>query len=145
MAVEFQRTAEKRSIGPFISSGTEWIVDAYECDPEALQQIEILRGICDELVRELRLRVIGEPQQHVFAGAGGVTCLYLLSESHLACHTYPEFGLATFNLYCCRKSAEWDWEAVLKAQLRAARIDIRRLQRGQRQQSGVPRDGSRAK
>jgi len=32
----------------------------------------------------------------------GVTGLLLLTESHLACDTFPERGFASFNLYCCR-------------------------------------------
>jgi len=31
-----------------------------------------------------------------------VTGLLLLTESHLACDTFPERGFASFNLYCCR-------------------------------------------
>jgi len=58
-----------------------------------------------------------------------VTGLALLTESHLACHTYPEFGVATFNLYCCRERPAWDWEARLSELLGASRVSVRRLTR----------------
>ena len=61
-----------------------------------------LRAVFDRVVRELGLHAAGEPVWRVFPGEGGVTGLLLLTESHLACHTFPERGFAAFNLYCCR-------------------------------------------
>ena len=60
----------------------------------------------------------------------GVTALYLLAESHLACHTYPESQLATFNLYCCRERAAVDWPALLAEALGAARVQVTTVARG---------------
>jgi S-adenosylmethionine decarboxylase len=56
--------------------------------------------------------------------------MYLLTESHLACHTYPEHGVATFNLHCCRARPRWAWEAVLQQALGATRVSVRELRRG---------------
>jgi S-adenosylmethionine decarboxylase len=53
-----------------------------------------------------------------------------LTESHLTCHTYPEHGIATFNLYCCRTRPEWGWEANLKDILRAVEVKIIKVERG---------------
>ena len=52
------------------------------------------------------------------------------SESHLACHTYPEFGVATFNLYCCRARPEWPWRGRLREALGATQVTVRALPRG---------------
>ena len=46
---------------------------------------------------------------------GGITGLLLLTESHLACHTFPERGFAAFNLYCCRPREDWPWPERLRA------------------------------
>ena len=54
----------------------------------------------------------------------------MLTESHLACHTYPEHKSATFNLYCCRTRPEWNWEENLKSILGAKTIVIEKLERG---------------
>jgi S-adenosylmethionine decarboxylase len=62
---------------------------------------------------------------------GGLTGLYLLTESHLACHTYPESGTATFNLYCCRPRPCWNWEEKLRTLLGATRVVIRSTARGE--------------
>ena len=110
--------------------GTEWLVDAEGCSADALRDIETLRGVCDTVIRDLALQVVGEPHWHQFPHPGGVTGLYLLTESHLACHTYPETGTATFNLYCCKARPEWQWEDRLTESLGATRVTVRHASRG---------------
>lgn len=34
----------------------------------------------------------------------GFTFVYHLSESHASCHTWPEYGIATFDVYTCGDS-----------------------------------------
>ena len=110
--------------------GTEWLVDAEDCAAEPLRDINTVRGFCEEVITALDLRVVGEPMWHQFPGPGGVTGLYLLAESHLACHTFPETGLATFNLYCCRPRPPFAWEARLREVLGASRAIVRKADRG---------------
>lgn len=110
--------------------GTEWLVDAEGCSAELLRDVETVRNLCEEVVADLGLRVVGEPMWHQFPHPGGVTGLYLLTESHLACHTFPETGLATFNLYCCRPRPPFAWEERLRALLGANRVTVRTAARG---------------
>jgi len=116
--------------------GTEWLVDAEGCSAELLRDIEAIRGVCDEVITELSLRVVGEPMWHQFPPPGGVTGLYLLTESHLACHTFPETGLATFNLYCCRPRPPFAWEERVQALLGASRVTVRTATRGKEAAAG---------
>ena len=110
--------------------GTEWLVDADGCAPEALRDVAVLRGILERVIAELDLHAVGEGRWHAFpAPGGGVTGLYLLTESHLACHSYPEIGVATFNLYCCRVRPEWPWGERLRDRLGAARVRVQRVER----------------
>jgi len=110
--------------------GAEWVIDAAGCEPDRLTCLATVDEICQRLIGSLQLRVIGQRQAHQFGPPHGVTALYLLSESHLACHTYPEHGLATWNLVCCRDVAEWPWRGELERALGATSIEIRRLPRG---------------
>jgi len=112
--------------------GCEWIVDVFDCIPQRLRELSTLQKLCDSIVHDLQLSVIGKPQWHPFPGEGGVTGLYLLSESHLACHTYPEFGVATFNLVCCRELIEWPFEKRFQEMLGAAYCESMFLPRGVR-------------
>ena len=109
--------------------GTEWVIDASGCNPEKLADIQQLKLIFDRIIRDLELHVLGEISWHQFPSPGGITGLALLSESHLACHTYPEFGAASFNLYCCRNRSAWPWQKMLEDLLGAAEVDVRVFER----------------
>lgn len=111
-------------------SGTEWLVDAVGCDADALRDGQRLRAVCERLIAERNLHVVGQPQWHQFPWPAGWTGLYLLSESHLACHTFPEAGLATYSLYCCQPRADWPWDARLRELLGAVRVRVRCEARG---------------
>jgi S-adenosylmethionine decarboxylase len=113
-----------------MSGGTEWLVDAFGCDPARLASPAALAALSDTVLSRLGLQVLGAPVVHQFPAPGGVTGLYLLSESHWAWHTYPESELATFNLYCCRARSSLDWSTLLAAALGAQRVEVTSLQRG---------------
>ena len=109
--------------------GTEWLIEAAGCDAEALRDVGRLGEVFARAMRELGLSAVGAPAWHKFPGAGGVTGLLMLTESHLACHTYPEFGVATFNLYCCRARPRWAWEERLAEMLGASEVSVRSVER----------------
>ena len=109
--------------------GTEWVIDAFDCDARALRDVEALRGVFERVVADLQLKVIRDVW-HQFPGEGGVTGFNLLSESHLACHTYPEHRTATFNLYCCRTRPEWNWQEQLAEMIGAGEVRITKIERG---------------
>ena len=113
-----------------MNTGTEWLVDAEGCRAELLSDLQTIRRVCEQIIRDLDLHVIGESMWHKFPHPGGVTGLFLLTESHLACHTYPEIGTATFNLYCCKARPEWRWEDRLIELLGATRVAVSTARRG---------------
>ncbi len=119
--------------------GTEWLIDASGCDPAALADINRLQAVFTRIIDDLDLHVLGQIAWHKFDSPGGVTGLAMLSESHLACHTYPEFRAATFNLYCCRDRANWPWEQMLKEMLGAVEVDVRTFERTALQAGGAAR------
>ncbi len=109
--------------------GTEWLIEAHGCNVEALRDEARLRNIFARVIDELGLKAVGNIW-HKFPGEGGVTGMVVLTESHLACHTYPEYRIATFNLYCCRTRPEWNWEESLKASLGAEVVTMTKIERG---------------
>jgi S-adenosylmethionine decarboxylase len=61
-----------------------------------------------------------------------VTALYLLSESHLTIHTFPEAGSATLNAYCCRPRAPAPWRELFGELLDARAVTANEYERGRR-------------
>ncbi len=116
--------------------GTEWLIEATGCDQAALRDENVVRSVISDVIADLGLRSVGSVW-HKFEGEGGVTGLVALTESHLACHTYPEHGTATFNLYCCRTRPEWDWDTNLKTVLGASNVIVTKIERGESQISNL--------
>jgi len=110
-------------------TGVEWMVEAHGCSPEGLRDLHLLRRLFDALVGELGLHTVGEIVWHQFPQAGGITGLALLSESHLACHTFPEHGSICLNLFSCRPRPRWDFEGRLRQYLGAEHVTVREIAR----------------
>jgi len=110
-------------------NGTEWIVDAQGCSADALRSLASLRNLFEQIVEDLGLRTIGETHWHQFPGTGGITGLCLLSESHLTCHTFPEFGSLCLNLFCCLPRRRWDFESQLSVRFLATSTRVSCIER----------------
>ncbi|MER3430342.1 MAG: S-adenosylmethionine decarboxylase [Blastocatellia bacterium] len=124
--------------------GVEWLIEAEGCNPQALTEAAVLRSIFAAIIEDLDLRVL-HSFWYEFPAPGGVTGFAALTESHLACHTYPEFGIATFNLYCCSERPQWNWESKLTTALSAEIVRISRIERGieVRTAANVPAEGDK--
>jgi S-adenosylmethionine decarboxylase len=117
-----------------MDGGLEWIVDVGACDPariEGEQGLVALRGLFEELIQTLDLHPLGTIQWHRFEGTHGLTGLVALSESHLACHTYPEAGALTLNLYTCRARPAPDWQKLISKFVGPCEVHTRTVTRGQ--------------
>lgn len=113
-----------------ISVGTEWLVDAQGCRAEALRDLARVRAFLEGVLARLALTPVFDGAFHVFPGEAGVTGIYLLTESHLAIHTYPEHGVITINLYCCRERPVFPWQDEIVRAFGAERVSVRAVSRG---------------
>ncbi|WIA35563.1 hypothetical protein OEZ86_003988 [Tetradesmus obliquus] len=69
-----------------------------------LTDIDTLQRSLTVLIQQSAMTYLGH-SCHVFAGTQGVTCVFLLSESHLSLHTWPEHHYAALDIFTCGKAA----------------------------------------
>lgn len=80
-------------------NGLHIIADFYHCQYSFLDNDNLITQ-CIEYCTNGGLTVLGV-NQHVFKETNGITFIFLLAESHLSIHTWPEYKSATFDLYTC--------------------------------------------
>lgn len=124
-------------------SGIEWVIDAHGCSAESLSSPAILDGLFQRIISAMQLRPVGPTQWHQFPNTGGITGLCLLAESHLACHTFPEFGSLCLNVFCCVPREACEFAPVLKAMFGATSVSVRSMTRVYRAENGVRLEESR--
>ena len=112
-----------------LTGGCEWVVEAHGCDSAALGDVSLLADLFDSIISDMQHHPVRKPAWHKFPEPGGVTGMALLSESHLTCHTFPEYGSICLNLFCCRERPDWNFDAALRSRLGASAVHVRRIER----------------
>ena len=111
------------------SHGLEWLVEAHGCAPSSLADVSLLQRLFALMISDLHLHPIGQAQWHQFPETGGITGICLLSESHLACHTFPEHGSMCLNVFCCRQREEWPFQNRLAEMFGAQDVSVKAILR----------------
>lgn len=71
-----------------------------DCSAELLKFEKSVRTFMDAVAKEVNLTVLSRSFKQF--KPYGVTGVYLLSESHLSIHTWPEHGYAAMDLFSCK-------------------------------------------
>ncbi|ADT84319.1 MULTISPECIES: adenosylmethionine decarboxylase [Thermococcus] len=109
--------------------GMHVVLDLYECDPQILDDIERIEEILTKAA-EIANATIIDKRFHKFSPQG-VSGVVVVSESHIAIHTWPEHGYAAVDVYTCGdhtmplKASEY----IIRA-LKCKRPTIVKLDRG---------------
>lgn len=112
------------------SLGQQIVAEFYECDNDILNNPALVEEImCDAAIKAGA--TIVTKTFHTFS-PHGVSGAVIIAESHLAIHTWPEYGYAAVDLFTCGDTV--DTEAAyrtLKAGLRSRRASTMEMKRGQ--------------
>lgn len=85
-----------------ISSGKHLICDLKDIrNTTLLNSISMLKELMKHICSVCEYQILGEIE-HVFLPVG-CSIIFLLSESHITIHTFPERNHISFDLYSCRQ------------------------------------------
>ncbi len=107
---------------PVVDLGKHIILNFYGCEPEKLNDIDLIRSAVDEAITEMKVEKIGEMEYHF--DPVGLTYVVGIKESHVSIHTWPETGEATIDIYTCGKESPRKGFLILKNLLKPKYIDI---------------------
>lgn len=105
------------------------LLDLYGCPPEILADEGRLKKLLAEAARQAGATVLGS-HFHTFGGAGGVTGVLLLAESHISIHTWPEHGFAAADAFICGGARLENVRVFLQQALSAERAEWTVKRRG---------------
>ncbi len=109
--------------------GRHLLVELYDCDKEALNDLDLLRGVMLDAAIESGAVVLGD-SFHRFSPQG-VSGVVIIAESHLSIHTWPEFGYAAVDVFTCGTTVQPEKAAqVLIEKLGAGHHSIAEIPRG---------------
>ena len=79
--------------------GRHILIEYYNCDPDILMNPEFIEREMNQAALVARATVVGSKFYHF--SPWGVSGTVLIAESHLAIHTWPEYGFAAADFFTC--------------------------------------------
>lgn len=117
--------------------GRHILVECYDCDIDVLNSSDMIEQRMEEAAVRAGATVIGT-SFHNF-NPHGVSGVVIIAESHLAIHTWPEYGYAALDLFTCGEECDpWVGFHFLKEALGADRTVTTELRRGKIGIEGKP-------
>lgn len=114
------------------SIGKHLVVELSNCNPRILSDPKLLETILITAALMSKAEVL-KSVFHQFPTTGGVTAIVIISESHLALHTWPEYQYAALDVFTCGQSADpWKALKVIIDKLEAKNTSIVKLERGEK-------------
>lgn len=114
--------------------GKHLTFDAYGISKTKLSKAEIVFDLLNVLPARLKMKklttpyvVIARPERKSDWGISGFVMIY---ESHISCHTWPEKGYISMDVYSCKDFNEQQLLDFLKKFWRPKRVEVQTILRG---------------
>jgi spermidine synthase len=112
------------------SLGRHIIVEYYDCDPMLMNDVVHIEQSMEQAAKTAGATIINSTF-HYFSPYG-VSGVVVIQESHLAIHTWPEYGYASVDLFTCGGEVDpWVAYKELKNLLKAGHGSALELSRGE--------------
>ena len=111
--------------------GRHIIVEFFDCKPELLNDVVHIENSMVKAAVDANATVINSTFHHF--SPYGVSGVVVIQESHLAIHTWPEYGYAAVDLFTCGSSVDpWVSYNVLKELFEAGHGSTIEMRRGEK-------------
>ena len=104
--------------------GDQIIVDFFYCDKTIINDNKKVLQMIEQIILQMNLVVVNKVI-HEFEGQGLTAC-FVLKESHLIIHTWPEFQFLSLDMYTCCDDHEFDIK-MIQEWLHSRRPRIKRV------------------
>lgn len=109
--------------------GRHILVEYYQCNQETMDNVELIRRLMLEAAEVSGASIVKEVF-HRFS-PHGVSGTVVIAESHLAIHTWPEYGYAAVDLFTCGDEVDpWKGFKHLKAGFESQSHSATEMRRG---------------
>lgn len=111
------------------SLGRQLVVEFYDCSPEILNDIRQVEYHMKEAAIVAGSTIV-QSVFHFF-NPQGVSGTVVIAESHLAIHTWPEYGYAAIDIFTCGEEVNpWAAYRYLKEALQSQYDTVKAMERG---------------
>jgi S-adenosylmethionine decarboxylase proenzyme len=110
--------------------GRHLLAEYYDCDVSALNDIRFVENSLKEAAVKAGSTIV----ESVFRrfDPHGISGVVVIAESHLAVHTWPEYGYAAVDLFTCGENVDpWIAYEYLRETFGSRDADCRELPRGE--------------
>ncbi len=109
--------------------GRHVLAEMYGCEPRSLDDVETVQRIMVDAAVKAGAEV-REVAFHKFSPQG-VSGVVVISESHLAVHTWPEFGYAAVDVFTCGEKVDpWDAVNAIASWFKSEQVTASEMKRG---------------
>ncbi len=117
--------------------GRQILVEFYDCDKDILTDEQAIRTAMIDACKIGKATVVTDTF-HSFSPYG-VSGVVVIAESHVAIHTWPEYGYAAVDIFTCGETiSPWELFHHLKEEFKSKHCSNMELRRGLFENGGNP-------
>jgi len=118
--------------------GKHLLIEVITKNPKDLTNKKLIKKVFEEIAQAVNINAVLPPVIYQFPKkqgvtkniAGGLTAFYIIAESHLAIHTWPENSYFAFDLFSCKDFDEKIVIQILKKNFSIKKLFSQVLERG---------------
>lgn len=109
--------------------GSQLVIEMYDCGTQKFDDLNWVKSVLVEAARRARATII-DTVFHKFSPFG-ISGVVVISESHFAIHTWPEYRYAAIDIFTCGDTLQGDTAiSHIAREFECTRYTVTALQRG---------------